>query len=160
MSSCHHVIMSSCHHVITLILAGSSSGSECDPDNYVQFGRDILFITTHLSPRLCHNNTGVRRRHYTEIQVRNSSFRSARTSRMTQNDKMNTGWPKMKEGWPKMTAGWQMTNLEWPKMILGWLKITPVWLKMTPGWPHDDPHRALISLQFQERTNNFNHAPN
>ena len=49
---------------------GPASESECDPGNYVQFGRDILFITTHLSPRLCSNNTDMRRRHYTEIQVR------------------------------------------------------------------------------------------
>lgn len=50
------------------IALGPPSASECDPDNYVQFGRDILFITTHLSPRLCHNHTDTRRRHYTEIQ--------------------------------------------------------------------------------------------
>ena len=49
---------------------GPESDPECDPGNYVQFGRDILFITTHLSPRLCSNNTDMGRRHYTEIQVR------------------------------------------------------------------------------------------
>ena len=51
------------------MFTGPPSSSECEPDNYVQFGRDILFITTHLSPRLCNNNTEPRSRHYTEIQV-------------------------------------------------------------------------------------------
>ena len=45
-------------------------GAECDNDNYLQFGRDILFVTTHLSNKLCYNKTVINNRQYVEIEVR------------------------------------------------------------------------------------------
>ena len=44
-------------------------GGECDNDNYLQFGRDVLFVTTHLSNKLCDNKTVIQDRQYTEIEV-------------------------------------------------------------------------------------------
>lgn len=43
-------------------------GGECDNDNYLQFGRDVLFVTTHLSNKLCDNKTVIKDRQYTEIE--------------------------------------------------------------------------------------------
>ena len=37
--------------------------------DHPQFGRDILFVTTHLSSKLCDNTTALQHRHYTEIEV-------------------------------------------------------------------------------------------
>lgn len=52
------------------MLAGGATGSDCDSDNYLQFGRDILFVTTHLSDKLCYNRTVINNRQYVEIEVR------------------------------------------------------------------------------------------
>ena len=51
------------------MLSGGGSGSECDSENYLQFGRDILFVTTHLSQKLCYNHTVIDNRQYVEIEV-------------------------------------------------------------------------------------------
>ena len=49
---------------------GEGPGAECEADNYLQFGRDILFVTTHLSNKLCYNKTVINNRQYVEIEVR------------------------------------------------------------------------------------------
>ena len=56
------------------MLAGGATGSDCDSDNYLQFGRDILFVTTHLSDKLCYNRTVINNRQYVEIQVRTLDY--------------------------------------------------------------------------------------
>ena len=53
-----------------VMIAGGGTGSECSSDNYLQFGRDILFVTTHLSEKLCYNHTVINNRQYVEIEVR------------------------------------------------------------------------------------------
>ena len=57
-----------------VMIAGGGTGSECSSDNYLQFGRDILFVTTHLSEKLCYNHTVINNRQYVEIQVRGLDY--------------------------------------------------------------------------------------
>ena len=56
--------------LIVVNILDSDPTDECSSDNYLQFGRDILFVTTHLSNKICDNNTVIQDRHYTEIEVR------------------------------------------------------------------------------------------
>lgn len=55
-------------YIQEISLGEGGPGAECDNDNYLQFGRDILFVTTHLSNKLCYNKTVINNRQYVEIE--------------------------------------------------------------------------------------------